>query len=83
MEKNLAASEIKFRSVKKVLLPLVVLLMMGAFPACRKHPACWDEALYNEHKNDVCTADCPGVRGCDGKTYCNECVANREGIRVE
>ena len=32
--------------------------------------------------NAPCTADCIGVLGCDGKTYCNECVARRNGIKI-
>lgn len=51
--------------------------------SCTKNNACFDQDLYNVHKNDNCTTDCPGVKGCDGKTYCNECVANRNGIKVE
>jgi hypothetical protein len=27
--------------------------------------------------------DCPGVVGCDGKNYCNECIARTQGIRVK
>src|SRR5262249_13181293 len=30
----------------------------------------------------VCTADCPGVCGCDGKFYCNECSAQQAGTDV-
>jgi hypothetical protein len=29
-----------------------------------------------------CTADCPGVCGCDNKTYCNECGANAAGVAL-
>jgi hypothetical protein len=29
-----------------------------------------------------CTADCPGVCGCDSKFYCNACSANRAGADV-
>jgi hypothetical protein len=29
---------------------------------------------------DNCTEDCPGVCGCDGKFYCNTCLAQRAGI---
>jgi hypothetical protein len=27
-----------------------------------------------------CTRDCPGVCGCDGKFYCNACVAQQSGV---
>src|SRR5207248_938275 len=27
----------------------------------------------------MCAQDCPGVRGCDGKEYCNECLAEQAG----
>jgi len=38
---------------------------------------CYDESLVH---NEPCTRDCPGFEGCDGKTYCNECVAAKLGI---
>jgi hypothetical protein len=31
---------------------------------------------------DACTKDCPGACGCDGKSYCNACEANRAGTDV-
>ncbi|WP_433926254.1 hypothetical protein AB3662_25340 [Sorangium cellulosum] len=31
---------------------------------------------------DVCTADCPGVCGCDGQFYCNACTAQMAGVDV-
>jgi len=43
---------------------------------------CFDKQLLEKHKNDACPENCPGVKGCDGKTYCNECMANQQGIRV-
>jgi hypothetical protein len=30
----------------------------------------------------VCTEDCPGVCGCDGTTYCNECIAGSAGESI-
>ena len=51
--------------------------------SCLKSGDCYDEALYQAHKNDICPQDCPGVVGCDGKVYCNECMANAAGVRVE
>ncbi|MES2478242.1 MAG: hypothetical protein V4561_04100 [Bacteroidota bacterium] len=50
----------------------------GVFP-----DECYNESLYKNHKDDVCTTDCPGIYGCDGKRYCNECEANRKGISVK
>ncbi len=29
-----------------------------------------------------CPADCPGVCGCDGSFYCNECTANAAGVDI-
>ena len=33
-------------------------------------------------KPSGCFADCPGVCGCDGKFYCNACMANEQGVDV-
>ncbi len=35
-----------------------------------------------QRRPTVCTADCPGVCGCDGKFYCNACGAAAAGIDV-
>lgn len=36
-----------------------------------------------EPRPEVCTADCPGVCGCDGEFYCNACVAASAGVDVD
>jgi len=51
--------------------------------SCKKESGCYDADLERQFRNSFCTTDCPGVTGCDGKTYCNECEANRQGIRVD
>jgi hypothetical protein len=51
--------------------------------SCRKTTSCYDPALAERYRNAFCTADCPGVIGCNGKTYCNECEAARQGVRVK
>lgn len=55
-----------------------VLILTGC---SKQEPTCYSRALEREYKNRMCTADCPGYVGCDGKTYCNQCEANRNGIR--
>lgn len=42
--------------------------------------SCYDASLVHD---GPCPTDCPGVEGCDGNTYCNECEASRQGIRVK
>lgn len=63
-----------------------ILLWAIMFMACTKngsHSSCFDKKLYEEYKDRFCTADCPGVIGCDGKAYCNGCEAAKQGIRVK
>lgn len=77
-------SFISFRAQKLIsgiVLALASLLFL--LPSCKKEHACFDQELYQEFKDKGCTTDCPGVTGCDGKTYCNTCEANRQGIRVK
>ncbi len=65
----------------KTTITLFILAIALGLASCKKD--CFDQALYDAHHGQICTADCPGVTGCDGKFYCNECVANSEGIAVE
>ncbi|MBL7901614.1 MAG: hypothetical protein JNK73_06440 [Bacteroidia bacterium] len=68
---------------KALFKPLILCTFLICLCSCQKNKTCYDEALYQAHKNDICKMDCPGVIGCDGKTYCNACIANSQGIRVK
>ena len=48
---------------------------------CKKEHSCQDLKMKRNHSG-ICTNDCPGICGCDGKTYCNECDANKNGITI-
>ncbi len=73
--------------LSRLIVPSALVIVIGMMIAvtansCSKGD-CYDRELYELHRNDFCTTDCPGVTGCDGKTYCNECEANRNGIHVQ
>jgi hypothetical protein len=38
---------------------------------------------YCQPKPRSCPTDCPGVRGCDGRMYCNACLAHQAGVGVD
>ena len=61
----------------------IFIILTFSIISCNKVNSCYDDELYQQHKDDMCTTDCPGVIGCDGKTYCNECEANRNGVKVK
>jgi hypothetical protein len=42
----------------------------------------FDNSGTCQPKPGGCTADCPGVCGCDGAFYCNECDAHNAGVDV-
>lgn len=62
----------------------ITTLLLLCFVACKKTlpSSCYDKSYHESHKNDICTLDCPGVTGCDGKTYCNECIMHTNGIKT-
>lgn len=63
--------------------PLIFLGIIICAGSCRKDlpSSCYEKSYHEAHKEDICTQDCPGVVGCDGKNYCNECVMNSHGIK--
>lgn len=67
------------KNLKYILLPVICILMSCSNEASN----CYDQKLYEEHKDDICTMDCPGVIGCDDIEYCNECIALTKGIRLK
>ena len=58
-------------------------LLVVVISSCKKGLplSCYDAVYNHKHKNDICTADCPGVLGCDGKNYCNVCSMHTNGIK--
>lgn len=65
----------------KLLFKTIVIFIF--LQSCHKDkPKCYSRSLEKKSKNNACQADCFGVIGCDGNFYCNECDANRKGIKV-
>lgn len=62
---------------------VVALFAAAGFSSCKKKEhSCFSQELKNAYNVIDCTNDCPGVIGCDGKKYCNACIAGSQGIAV-
>ncbi len=68
--------------MKKIVLIFTLLLALTWIACDDKTTNCYDAEMEQNHPG-ICPQDCPGVCGCDGETYCNECIANSSGIAVE
>jgi hypothetical protein len=66
---------------RNLLLLGLVLFIFTFLTALSCEKSCYDAEMEANHPG-ICTQDCPEVCGCDGKTYCNECIANSKGIRI-
>jgi|GEM_PF-5728733 hypothetical protein len=62
------------------LLLLLTTLLLSATTSCDKTHSCYDPKLVHD---GPCPAHCPGVKACNGETYCNECEAARHGYSVQ
>jgi len=67
--------------MKKIILISTLLFAMTWIACDDEGSNCYDAEMEQNHPG-ICTQDCPGVCGCDGETYCNECIANSVGISV-
>lgn len=59
---------------------LLLITLIWNLTGCKKENTCYDAQLEKDMKDKFCTMDCPGVIGCDGKSYCNTCEMNKAGI---
>lgn len=70
----------KFISIMKTNLFFATLFAIALlFISCKDD--CFDREL-KRNSSGPCSTTCDNVCGCDGITYCTECDANIEGIRV-
>ena len=68
----------------KIKVLYITLFIVLIFSSCSKNkPDCYSYSLERKAKDSPCLTDCPGVTGCDGKLYCNECEANSKGIKIK
>ncbi len=67
--------------MKSLKYSFAIALLISTFYSCDK--GCYNPSLEKASQGLFCTTDCPGVIGCDGKTYCNECEANKLGVAVD
>lgn len=71
------------RNTYKIFPGLLLLISCLAFSCKKEDTGCFNQEMYDRYKDAICTQECQGVMGCDGNTYCNECIANSHGIAIE
>lgn len=63
-------------------MPCTTASECGTGAYCHRPSGMCTSAGVCEATPTMCTEDCPGVCGCDGVTYCNECTAGVAGASV-
>ena len=62
---------------------IVLILSLFVIFSCEvSEKECVDAQLLEMHKDTTCLGICPGVCGCDNKTYCSTCEALKRGVKV-
>jgi hypothetical protein len=64
-------------------ITVVLICILLSFVSCKKENSCFNQDLFQKFTIVDCSTNCINVIGCDGNLYCNECVANQNGIAVK
>lgn len=61
---------------------LLSLVFVTLSCSTREYPDCYSIILEKQNEETACPTDCPGVCACNGVTYCNECLAAKDGFTL-
>lgn len=73
---------LKSQLMKSIFYFIISVFIIAVFSCCEKpiNDGCYSSELEEDHLGG-CFADCHGVCGCSGVTYCNECKASKAVIK--
>jgi|AVFP01.1.fsa_nt_gi hypothetical protein len=68
----------------KIVFSFLVVSLMIIASSCstREYPDCYSIILEEQYEETACPQTCPGVCACNGVTYCNECLAAKDGFTM-